>query len=305
MKLTVFTPTYNRAYIIENLYQSLQRQSCHDFEWLVVDDGSSDNTKELFDNWMKEEKPFPIRYYKQENGGKHRAINYAIPLAEGELFFIVDSDDYLTDDAVETILEQFKTLPSEDSRKYAGICNCKGYSMNQIMGTSFNGDYLDCTALERERHGITGDKAEVVFTYVMKQYPFPDFEGENFITEAVVWDRMAADGFCFRFYNKIVYLCDYRDDGLTKQGMELYFRNPKGWALYLRQCREYKKLTESVQSYFEVQCCLAWIKRMRVSEISKLLGIKTSYLVYKTMRYILRENGSKLKHLLLNKGRRE
>ena len=133
MKLTVFTPTYNRAYIIENLYQSLQRQSCHDFEWLVVDDGSSDNTKELFDNWMKEENPFPIRYYKQENGGKHRAINYAIPLAEGELFFIVDSDDYLTDDAVETILEQFKTLPSEDSRKYAGICNCKGYSMNQIM----------------------------------------------------------------------------------------------------------------------------------------------------------------------------
>ena len=305
MKVTIFTPTFNRAYIIEQLYRSLQRQTCFEFEWLVVDDGSSDNTKELFNSWMKEENAFPIRYYKQENGGKHRAINFAIPLAKGELFFIVDSDDYLTDNAVEIVLDQFRTLPVNSSRKYAGICDCKGYSLTQIMGTSFAGDYVDCTALEREQHGITGDKAEVVLTDVMKQYPFPEFEGENFVTEAVVWDRMAADGFYFRFYNKIVYLCDYRDDGLTKQGMDLYFRNPKGWALYLRQCREYRKFKEPVQSYFEVQCCLAWIKRMRLREISELLGVNEWNLAYRTMRYVLREKCSKLKHLLLNKGRRE
>ena len=100
-KITVFTPTYNRAYILENLYRSLQRQTCKTFEWLVVDDGSADNTKELFERWQQEDNFFPIRYVKQENGGKCRAINQGLKLADGELFFTVDSDDYLTDDALE------------------------------------------------------------------------------------------------------------------------------------------------------------------------------------------------------------
>ena len=92
-KVTVFTPTYNRAYIIENLYRSLQRQTCMEFEWLVVDDGSSDGTEALFEKWVKEENPFPIRYHKKENGGKCRAINRGLEMADGELFFTVDSDD--------------------------------------------------------------------------------------------------------------------------------------------------------------------------------------------------------------------
>ena len=103
-KITVFTPTYNRAYILENLYRSLQRQSYTDFEWLVVYDGSADNTRELFENWQQETNPFPIRYHKQENGGKCRAINTGLGLSEGELFLNVDSDDYLTDDALEKIV---------------------------------------------------------------------------------------------------------------------------------------------------------------------------------------------------------
>ena len=102
-KITVFTPTYNRAYILENLYRSLQRQSFTDFEWLVVDDGSSDGTKALFERWQQEDNPFPIRYCYKENGGKCRAINYGLKLAQGELFFTVDSDDYLTDDALEKV----------------------------------------------------------------------------------------------------------------------------------------------------------------------------------------------------------
>ena len=102
-KITVFNPTYNRAYIIETLYRSLQRQTYRDFEWLVVDDGSADNTKELFETWQQEDNFFPIRYVKQENGGKCRAINHGLELADGELFFTVDSDDYLTDDALEKV----------------------------------------------------------------------------------------------------------------------------------------------------------------------------------------------------------
>ena len=123
-KITVFTPTYNRAYIIENLYQSLRKQTYTDFEWLVVDDGSADNTQELFEGWQQEDNPFPIRYVKQENGGKCRAINHGLKLARGELFFTVDSDDYLTDDALEKILRWEAELPKDE--------NFCGFSANPL-----------------------------------------------------------------------------------------------------------------------------------------------------------------------------
>ena len=123
-KITVFTPTYNRAYIIETLYRSLQRQTYRDFEWLVVDDGSADNTKALFDAWQQEDNFFPIRYIKQENGGKCRAINHGLKLAQGELFFTVDSDDYLTDDALEKVAAWDAELP--DKAQYCGFVGNRG-----------------------------------------------------------------------------------------------------------------------------------------------------------------------------------
>ena len=92
-KITVFTPAYNRAHTLEKLYRSLQRQTFHNFEWLIVDDGSTDGTAKLVNNWQAEENPFPVRYVWQENGGKCRAINYGLELAAGELFFTVDADD--------------------------------------------------------------------------------------------------------------------------------------------------------------------------------------------------------------------
>src|SRR5690625_3909375 len=100
MRITVFTPTYNRAYIIKKLYFSIQKQTFRDFEWLVLDDGSTDSTKDLFDQWIKEEHDFSIRYYRFENAGKQKEINRALDLAEGELFFTVDSDDLLTENAL-------------------------------------------------------------------------------------------------------------------------------------------------------------------------------------------------------------
>lgn len=105
--ITIFTPTYNRAYRLPNLYKSLQEQTCKDFEWLVVDDGSTDNTSKLFEQWQAEENSFPIRYFKQPNGGKHRAINRGVKEAKGELFFIVDSDDTLSSNAIRIVFEQY------------------------------------------------------------------------------------------------------------------------------------------------------------------------------------------------------
>ena len=126
MKITVFTPTYNRGYAIEKLYRSLQRQSFKDFEWLIVDDGSTDNSEELIKNWICEENDFPIRYYKQENGGKCRAINRGLDLACGKLFFTVDSDDYLTDNALERINYWENTIANQPG--FCGVAGNRGIS---------------------------------------------------------------------------------------------------------------------------------------------------------------------------------
>lgn len=233
MKITVFTPTFNRAYIIHHLYQSLQKQSYSSFEWLVIDDGSTDDTEELFKIWIQEQNSFPIRYYKVKNGGKHRAINQATELAKGELFFIVDSDDYLTEDALENIVKWEQGI--QEKEFFCGVSGNRGSSRNHVIGTTFTGEYVDATSLERKLFNITGDKAEVFYTEVLKRYKFEEIEGEKFISEATVWDRMAYDGFKIRWYNKTIYICDYLQDGLTKNMSELFAKNPIGTARYIKQ----------------------------------------------------------------------
>lgn len=242
VKITVFTPTYNRAYIIENLYRSLQRQSFTDFEWLVVDDGSSDNTEELFRKWSKENNNFEIRYYKKENGGKHRAINYALDKAKGEWFFIVDSDDMLTTDA---ILKIYKWINSLNNKNIAAVSGLKGYNKNTPLGDTSNlknKDYIDVNNLHRDELNINYDMAEVYRLDVLKKYPFPEYDGEKFITEGVVWDKIAHDGYKIRFFNEIIYICDYLDDGLTKQGRDIFVNNPNGYSHYIKQQIKFKNL---------------------------------------------------------------
>ena len=231
--ITVFTPTFNRAYIIENLYRSLQYQTTSDFEWLVIDDGSKDNTKELFTNWMKENNQFPIRYYQVENGGKHRAINKATDLANGKLFFIVDSDDTLTNDALESIIHWERSI--QDKHNFCGISGNRGKNESDIIGSTFDGHYVDATSLDRTRFEITGDKAEVFYTDILRRYKFDEINGENFITEATVWDRMAFDGYKIRWFNKVIYICDYLEDGLTNNINKIFVKNPVGTAIYIKQ----------------------------------------------------------------------
>jgi glycosyltransferase involved in cell wall biosynthesis len=295
-KVTVFTPAYNRGYIIGELYESLKNQTCKEFEWLVVDDGSVDNTEALFSEWMKEDNEFTIRYYKKENGGKHRAVNHALDLACGELFYIVDSDDILTENSIERVIQQISELPVNGDVKYAGICNLKGYYNGGVVGTTFEGNFIDCTVLERDKNGITGVKAEVIFTEILRKYPFPEFDGENFITEAVVWDRIAKDGYHFRFFNEINYLCEYREDGLTKQGLDLYYKNPLGYCLYLRQSKEYGKYTKRLQEYFEVECYKNLKKRIAPKQIADLLNVKLINIKYKALYSSIKEKLSYIKN---------
>ncbi len=238
MKITVFTPTYNRAYIIENLYRSLQRQTYMDFEWLVVDDGSSDNTSELFAEWKKDNNPFPIRYYYKENGGKCQAINYALDLAEGELFFTVDSDDYLTDDALEKIVSWEASIT--DKIAYCGVSGNLGISPNETPNTIYDFQYWDGDLLARypeskREHIIDGERALAFYTEVHRKYRYPLLENEKFMTEAVTWNRMAHDGFKMRFFNDIIWIYEYKEDGLTNAGFRLFENNPRGYALALTE----------------------------------------------------------------------
>ena len=241
-KITVFTPTYNRAYILETLYRSLQRQTYQNFEWLVVDDGSSDHTQELVTSWQQEENPFPIRYFKQENGGKCRAINRGLEQAQGELFFTVDSDDYLTDDALEKVVAWDAELP--DRSQYCGFVGNRGTTPTETPNRLFEGGYLDGTALDRytmvePNHVLVdGERAFVFYTEVHRKYLYPEFPGEKFLTEAVTWDLMARDGYKMRYYNDIIWIWEYKPDGLTRAGYKVFLDNPQGTGLFFRQKAE-------------------------------------------------------------------
>lgn len=237
--ITVFTPTYNRAYILPKLFESLKEQSSNNFEWIIVDDGSTDKTEFVVKKWIAEWHGFCIRYYKQENGGKHRAINKGVREARGTLFFIVDSDDYLTYDAIET-LENWEKSVYKSGDKYCGVAGeCACIKDGKIMGSSNKKEYVDATTLERKKYNILGDKAEAFYTKLLKKYPFPEIEGEKFITESVVWNRLAHDGYLVRWYNKPIYMCEYRPDGLTMQKEKIFAANPKGYAISVRERCEY------------------------------------------------------------------
>jgi len=222
-KITVFTPTFNRGYLMNKLFHSLNSQTNKHFEWLIVDDGSIDQTGELVETF-KELADFEIRYFYQQNGGKHRAINHGLDLARGELFFIVDSDDSLTDDAIEKIFNNYSGIAFDNS--FAGIVFNRGFSKKRIVGETFEGTYIDCDNLHRGKHNILGDKAEVYRTDILKSIKFPEIDGENFMSEVVLWNEVARRGYKLRWFNDIIYFCDYLEDGLTKNSEKILFNNP-------------------------------------------------------------------------------
>lgn len=275
-RITVFTPTYNRAYIIEQLYKSLCQQSFKDFEWLVVDDGSNDNTQELFNKWVKEA-DFTIRYYKTKNGGKHRAINHGLDLAEGEIFFTMDSDDRLTIDALEKMDRWFKEIA--DETKLNGIvANC-GSTITNTTNDFFIETYLDKsladmnTYCENGKKVLNGERAIAFYTDYHRKYHFPEFMGENFMTEAVVYNRMSNDGNLMRFYNDIIWLYKYQEDGLTSAGSSIFIKNPRGYGLWIKEKMEFSntRLKEKLLVYYQFTCDLASTYNTRT--IAECIGV--------------------------------
>lgn len=237
--ITIITPTYNRKYILENAYNSLKSQTSFEFEWIIVDDGSTDNTSELVKDWIQNCNYFHISYYKRKNGGKHRAINFGVSKSNAEYVLILDSDDYLVPNAIELIHSWLESIQEDNS--IVGVAGLRGWKKNNtsIGNIVENDNFIDATNIERKKYNLLGDKAEVYSTNILKKYPFPEYDGENFIRESSVWDRIALDGYKLRWYNKIIYMCEYLEDGLTRNvDNYIYAKNYKGFLyctkLYLR-----------------------------------------------------------------------
>lgn len=289
MRFTVFTPTYNRGPLLRDLYESLCRQTFRDFEWVIVDDGSSDNTEEIVQDFKQKEHFFPIIYKKIPNGGKHRAWNRGVDLASGELFFGCDSDDYLTDDALEITDRMEKSIPSDEKARFAGVCGLKAYKNTEVVGSTFSeSDWMDLTHLERIENHVTGDKSEVIYTAVWKRYKYHEFEGEKFLTESTALNRMAADGLKMRYFNAVVKIIEYLPDGLSAGSMDHFYRNPKGWGLYIHQQIKYGLLRgikkwETITNYNDH--CNAEIGLKEVARNLRMHPLQVKLVAFLTDRY--------------------
>ena len=223
--LTILTPAYNRADIIHKAYKSLLKQKNKDFEWLVIDDGSSDNTEEVIKKFIKEDK-INIRYYKKKNGGKHTAVNFGVKKAKGESIIILDSDDYLTPDATQKIKKYWDKYYSDDN--ICAISFLRSYPDKKVIGKTYEGNEIISDNISfKYNKGLLGDMAEVYKTSILKKYPFPVFGNERFLSEAIVWNKLAFE-YKTVYINEAIYICEYLEDGLSNSCLQSRIKCPIG-----------------------------------------------------------------------------
>ena len=237
--MTIFTPTYNRGYIIGKLYESLLVQTCKDFCWMVVDDGSTDDTRSVIEGFIAEGK-LDITYLYQENGGKQRAHNTGVEACETELFFCVDSDDTLVPTAVEDVLDLWGRRGGDPN--IAGIIAMRGRSETEPMGTWFP-EGLETTTMWDLYYKLhhKGDTALIYRTDILREYPYDVAPGEKFIAETYVYHRI-DQRYQLAVLPKIIWICEYLPDGYTAHVREVTRNNPIG---YMRLKRDYIDYADS------------------------------------------------------------
>lgn len=226
--ITVFTPAFNRAHTIWRTYQSLCRQTCKDFIWMVIDDGSTDNTSELVLQW-KENSEFEIIYIYQQNQGMHGAHNTAYQNITTELNVCIDSDDYMPEGAIELITNFWRNNGSE---KYAGIIGLDVDLNQQIIGTEFPNNLKETTLTDFYANGGKGDKKLVYRTEVIKKYPeYPIFDNEKYV--GLAYKYMLIDqNYTLLTINRPLVVVEYQQDGSSNNMLRQYWNNPKGFAFY-------------------------------------------------------------------------
>jgi len=236
---TVFTPTYNRAGLLPRVYSSLSRQTYKDFEWLVVDDGSTDNTKEVIESLAKGA-DFAIRYIWKPNGGYHTAINEGVKHARGMFFAILDSDDWYVDDALEKMFAVWNSIEEAEQLTCSGVCGLCAYENGQIVGSEFPSDVWDSDDFEAKNvYRIEGDKKGFKRTDVMRQFPFPEDIG-RFVSQSTIWNRI-GNAYSTRFVNKVFTMIQYQTGGLSDNKRANLIRNPGTRVLLLSELLNCKK----------------------------------------------------------------
>jgi glycosyltransferase involved in cell wall biosynthesis len=229
--LTVFTPTYNRAYCLHQCYESLVRQTCKDFIWLVIDDGSTDHTMDIIGKW-KDDNLIEIQYIWQENQGMHGAHNTAYEAIETELNVCIDSDDYMPDDAVEKILTLWK---EKGNKNVSGIIGLDSYTNGEIIGTKLPSAIDSSTLFDLyHKHGVSGDKKLVYRTELTKQFPYPVFENEKYVGLAYKY-YMLDRQFKMLLLNEVLCCVEYLADGSSLNMLRQYRKNPNGFAFYRKE----------------------------------------------------------------------
>ena len=292
--ITILTPTYNRAELLKSLFASLCSQTCFDFEWLIGDDGSTDDTS-LVVKTFKSDK-FPIRYYLKENGGKHTALNYSHPYIKGELLFIVDSDDILTPDAINTINKdwaRFGQDPKMGILSYTIQC-----SNGELISEGDIGEYyIDNDINYRVNKNIRGDRCEIVRSDVFKKFKFPVFAGERFMGEGWLWKKIALE-YNTVYFSKSIYICEYLPGGLSKSGRLFRMNNPYGMMenckgfMIPQVCRKVKIKEVLLFGTYGFCANLSLVEMVRKSKyhLLQLLMLPLSYCLF---RYWAKKNGFK------------
>ena len=257
MLITILTPTFNRARFLPQIYRSLCRQHCRDFEWLVIDDGSTDDTEATCAALPAAD--FPICYIRKENGGKHTAINAGVKVAHGELTLILDSDDELPADALAIIANQWNDTANKE--ELGGLCGYMAHRDGSVIGRPRI--EAQCTSIDlRYRYGVTGDMCEIYKASVLREFPFPEYPGERFVPEALVWNRIACK-YKLKVFGQVVYLRDYLDGGLTSKIVEIRHNSPKA------TCRCYLEMMQlDIPFKYKLKALLNYIRfKQRIIKI--------------------------------------
>ena len=254
--ITVFTPTFNRASLLPRLYKSLCKQTYRDFEWLVIDDGSSDHTKEILDQFVKENK-ISIRYYYKTNGGKHTAINLGLDVAKGEIFFIADSDDVLLPDSLSIVNAKFTAIMND--KTFAGVCGLDVDFKGNIIGSGLPKSVSDSNSTEiRSTYHVKGDLKEVFKTEILREFRFPQIIGETFFPELFIWNRIAAK-YKIRYFNKPIYMVEYQATGLSSSIVRMRMQSPVAsmmtYSDMLTYNMSFKLKLRAIINYWRFWCC--------------------------------------------------
>lgn len=274
--LTVFTPTYNRARTLTRTYESLKKQTDKDFIWLIIDDGSDDETPYMVDQWIKENNGFEIQYYKKKNGGMHTAHNLAYSLIHTELNVCIDSDDSMPETAVHDIISFWQEMGANE---YAGIIALDSDMQGNVIGTRLPSNVKNATTREiYEKYKVTGDKKFIYRTDVINSVPpYPEFKGEKLVPLGFKYLQV-DDFFSMLLLDKVVCNVDYQIGGSSNTIYKQYMQSPRGFAIdkVIRMTRTHSLLSK-------MKYIIHYIAECRIAKDSEWLNKSP----YKTMSIVM------------------